>query len=232
MKTMKTMKVNYLLAIIVAITMVFASSATYSQCNKHQASTSASAAENQDVKPVCMNKHGMMNLTPEQEKQIDAIHQKQMKEVLPLKNLIAEKKAHLVTISTGDNVDLVAVNKTIDELYALKADIAKKRAAMKQEVRKLLNDEQKLLFDMKHAKNKGNGCDSGKNMSCGMGQHSGACCGMNKGMGGNGCCMGQKSENGCGIHQGQGNGCQQQGQGSCKDKADGNANKCCSQNKK
>ncbi|HNZ42606.1 MAG TPA: periplasmic heavy metal sensor [Bacteroidales bacterium] len=225
---MKTRKVNYLLAIVVAIAMVFASTNTYSQCNKQQTASKAQQVANQDEQAGCMNRQGMMNLTPEQEKQMDAIHQKHMKEVLPLKNLIAEKKAHLVTISSGDNVDLVAVNKTIDEMYALKADIAKKQAAMKQEVRKILNDDQKLIFDMNHAKKKGMGCDSGKKMGYGMGQHQGAGCGMNKGMQGQGCGMGQQSSAGCGMHQGkgmccpqqgQGFGCQQQGQGCCKDKA-------------
>lgn len=237
---MKTKKVNYLLALVVAIVMVFVSTNTFGQCDKKQTAPKAQQGAGQDEKAACMKSPGMMNLTAEQEKQMQAIHQKHMKEVLPLKNLIAEKKAHLVTVSTGDNVDLVAVNKTIDELYALKADIAKKQAAMKQDIRKLLDDDQKLMFDMKHAKNKGKGCESGENMGRGMGQHSGAGCGMDKGKDRQGCANGQHSPAGCGMQksqgsccpqQGQGSGCQQQGQGSCKDKA-GSPNSGCKQGNK
>ncbi len=237
---MKTKKVNYLLALVVAIVMVFVSTNTFGQCDKKQTAPKAQQGAGQDEKAACMKSPGMMNLTAEQEKQMQAIHQKHMKEVLPLKNLIAEKKAHLVTVSTGDNVDLVAVNKTIDELYALKADIAKKQAAMKQDIRKLLDDDQKLMFDMKHAKNKGNACESGENMGCGMGQHSNAGCGMDKGKDRQGCGNGQHSPAGCGMQksqgsccpqQGQGSGCQQQGQGSCKDKA-GSPNSGCKQGNK
>jgi Spy/CpxP family protein refolding chaperone len=145
------------------------------------------------------------DLTPEQQKQIDALKLTLIKESITQKNLIEEKKAHLKTISTGDNVDLVAVNKTLDELFALKADMAKKHEAFKQDVRKLLTADQKVMFDIHAGKGHGDGMREG----CGM-----------KGMGTGGCKM---QGNGPGMGMGNGNmkDCKQMGAGSrcCKEKA-------------
>ena len=118
------------------------------------------------------------------------------KETLPIKNQIDEKKAHLKTVSSGDNVDVTAVNKTIDEIYSLKADMAKKREAFRQDVRKLLNDEQKLAFDLHHAKFGDGEKGKGPKQNPGYGHGSGTGCGMGQGYGpGKGCC-GQKPDAG------------------------------------
>lgn len=246
---MKTTKIKLLMAFFIASVMVFATTGTYAQCQGQK-----QMGQQQGQQQVTTEKHGkgccgIKDLTPEQEKQMEALHQKMMKELLPIKNQIAEKKAHLKTISTGDNVDLVAVNKTIDELYALKAEIEKKKQAFKQDVRKLLNDEQKLMFDMHQAKGDGMGCGQeqgmkchGKSMgkSCGMGQGMQGCgmgqgmqgCGMGQGTGAAGCNMGQaKTGTGCsGMEQEQG-----AGKGSCKEKAaEGTGSQtpgCCKQKK-
>jgi len=223
---MKTKKIKLLTAFFIACVMMFATTATYAQCQGQKQMGQQQITPEKPGKGCC----GIKDLTPEQEKQMEALHQKMMKEVLPIKNQIAEKKAHLKTVSTGDNVDLVAVNKTIDELYALKAEIEKKKEALKQDVRKLLNDEQKLMFDMHHAKGDGMGCGDDQGMGCkgkgqgkGCGQggsmeqgNSGAGCGMGHGMGAAGCNMGQdKSGAGCsGMGQEQ-----ETGKGGCKDKA-------------
>jgi len=216
---MKTTKMKLLMVFFVAIAMVFATTATNAQCQGQK-----QMGQHQEQQQITTGMSGqgccgIKDLTPEQEKQMKELHQKMMKEVLPIKNQIAEKKAHLKTISTGDNVDLVAVNKTIDELYVLKAEIEKKKQALKQDVRKLLNDEQKLMFDMHHAKGDGMGCGQDQDMkchdkamgkNCGMGQGMQGC-GMGQGMGAAGCNMGQaKTGTGCsgmGQEQGAGKGC-------------------------
>ena len=106
------------------------------------------------------------DLTDAQKEQIKDMRTKHMKEILPLKNDLKEKEAHLQTISTGDNVDLNKVNAAIDEISIIRTDIAKKRAAFRQDVRKILTDDQRVYFDMhsghkKHMKHKHN---KGKNM--------------------------------------------------------------------
>ena len=49
-----------------------------------------------------------------------------------------------------------AINKTIDEISVLKNTMMKKREAHKQEIRKILNDEQRLFFDA-HSEKRGEG---------------------------------------------------------------------------
>jgi Spy/CpxP family protein refolding chaperone len=155
------------------------------------------------------------DLTPEQKKQIDVLKQKLIKESLPIKNQIEEKQAHLKTISTGDNVDMVAVNKTIDEIYALKAELQKKKMQFKQDVRKLLTEDQKLNFDIHCCVGNGEGCGHNNNMQgnmngCGNDHAMGNGCQTGQGQGQ--CCKNSTQSNGCGNHQ-DGNCCKNQGNG-------------------
>ncbi|HOY31854.1 MAG TPA: Spy/CpxP family protein refolding chaperone [Bacteroidales bacterium] len=231
---MKTMKLSFVMAILTAFSLMGANTATYAQCNKRQQQLQGdqpqqqvSPSDDQTGLPRCCPGF-IQDLTPEQGKQIDALHQKFMKEELPLNNLMKEKKAHLITVSAGDNADIATINKTIDEIYGIKAELAKKKEALKQDVRKLLNDEQKLMFDMHHSKGAGKGYGKMQGMGCEMGMNAGQGCGMQQGMGGQGCHMGQK-KSGCGMQQGMdGQGCnmgqkqsgcgmqQGQGKGCCK----------------
>lgn len=143
-------------------------------------------------------------LTDEQKTKIEALRLTFMKELLPLKNLLAEKEARLRTLTTGDKIDLTAANAVIDEIAAIHAQIQKLKLAHRMEVRKLLNDEQKLWFDM-------HDCQGG----CGMGQGhgKGQACGQQH-QGGNGNCNQQRGNNsGCGGQQqgGTPSGCGSQG---------------------
>jgi Spy/CpxP family protein refolding chaperone len=91
-------------------------------------------------------------LTKEQQDKIDKLKMDMAKDAISLKNQIEEKRAHLKTISMVDQPDMTAINKTIDEMYVLKSELAKKKAAHIQKVRKILTPEQRLHFDMQHAK--------------------------------------------------------------------------------
>jgi len=93
------------------------------------------------------------DLTDAQKTQLKDMRTANMKEMLPLRNEIQEKQAHLKTVSTGDNVNMNDVNKTLEELSAIKLVMAKKRAAHRHEIRKILTDDQRVFFDM-HAGNK------------------------------------------------------------------------------
>ena len=154
---MKTVKFKTITAILVALllsvnTNIFAQSGKKSShlVEKHQDGKKCSHD---------MKKHhdgmGFLNLTDEQKSKIKKLKTANMKEMLPLKNQIGEKKAHIRTLTTADNVDMNAVNKTIDDIGSMKATMMKKQAAHKQEIRKLLNDEQRIHFDMKMSKHNG-----------------------------------------------------------------------------
>ena len=90
-----------------------------------------------------------LKLTTEQKKSIFDLKSNLQKSVLPVKNMIGEKKAHLKTLSTVDNPDMNAINSTIDEIASLKAQIMKLKMANRQEIRKLLTDKQRVIFDTK-----------------------------------------------------------------------------------
>jgi Spy/CpxP family protein refolding chaperone len=86
-------------------------------------------------------------ITDEQKKQIKDFKVQQMKEMLPLKNQLGEKKAHLKTLETSDTPDMKAINQLIDEMGSIQVSMRKKQAEFTQKVRKILTDEQRILFD-------------------------------------------------------------------------------------
>jgi Spy/CpxP family protein refolding chaperone len=101
------------------------------------------------------------DLTDGQKEQINDLKTQHMKEVLPLRNLVQEKQAQLKSISTGDKVDMDKVNNTIEEIGKIKIDLAKKRAAHRQEIRNVLTEDQRVIFDsmpMKRGRFAGNDC--------------------------------------------------------------------------
>ncbi|MBI5219308.1 MAG: Spy/CpxP family protein refolding chaperone [Bacteroidia bacterium] len=106
---------------------------------------------------------GIKGLTDEQKEKIKKMRVANRKEMMQYKNQLAEKKAHLKTLETTDNPDMTSINKTIDEMGAVKTEMLKKQAAHKQEIRKLLNDEQRLQFDMNHKMMKKNKKKKGPN---------------------------------------------------------------------
>jgi len=88
-----------------------------------------------------------LNLSSEQEVAIRAIMLDCKKETLPLNNELGEKKARLRTLSSADEYDVAALNNVVDEMSELNASIQKVNLAKKEEIRALLNDDQKILFD-------------------------------------------------------------------------------------
>lgn len=138
-------------------------------------------------------------LTDDQKKQIKAKGVTLHKELNYLEAQIKEKKAHIRTLELAPDPDLTALNKTIDEMMVLKGDIIKKKTAHHQEIRKMLNDEQKMIFDqhMGHSKCKGKGKKGHGSNCCEDGAMKGPGCGSQSGAG-----------SGCGTHgAGAGSGC-------------------------
>ncbi len=91
---------------------------------------------------------GIPDLTEEQKTELQKMKTAHMKEVLPLKNALNEKQAHLKTISTGDNPDINAIYSEIDKIGQLKTEIQKKRAKHRQDIRQILTEDQRIIFDM------------------------------------------------------------------------------------
>jgi len=111
------------------------------------------------------NKERMMNLpgiTDEQKENMKEIRLTGMKAMQPLRNLVGEKMAKLQTLESAEKADLNAINKVIDEIASIKTAQAKIRAANKQKIRSLLNDEQRVIFDSKRHKRGQKGQRHGK----------------------------------------------------------------------
>jgi Spy/CpxP family protein refolding chaperone len=95
-----------------------------------------------------------------------------MKEVMPLKNQLNELEAHLKTLTTGTNPDMNVIYAEIEKMGKIKTDLQKMKAKHHQDVRKLLTDEQRVMFDMHSGKGfgkhgKGFGQGQGPGMHCG-----------------------------------------------------------------
>jgi len=90
-----------------------------------------------------------MKFTEEQQKKMHSMKLSLQKEMLPLRNEIGENRAKLKSLSTAENADMKAINNLIDEDSKLKASIAKLLAANHQEIRKMLTEEQRIIFDSK-----------------------------------------------------------------------------------
>lgn len=89
----------------------------------------------------------MLDLNNDQKEQIKAIMLNGKKESIPFENQLREKKARLRTLSSGNTYDVQALNIVADEMAEIQASIKKIHIAKKGEIRALLTDDQKVIFD-------------------------------------------------------------------------------------
>lgn len=91
-------------------------------------------------------------LTAEQKEVIKKLRLETEKQMKPLKNELRELTAHQQTLMTADKADLNAINKNIDKISGVKAEMAKIRAKQHQEFRSQLTEEQLIKFDSRKGK--------------------------------------------------------------------------------
>jgi Spy/CpxP family protein refolding chaperone len=87
------------------------------------------------------------DLTDQQAEQIKSMRVEHMKEMQSLRNQIGEKKARLRTLSTVDKVNMTEINKVIDEIGKIQTQMMKMKEQHRQDVRKMLSDDQRIFFD-------------------------------------------------------------------------------------
>ncbi len=90
---------------------------------------------------------GIPNLNKEQNESIRKLQISFGQNILPIENEIREKDAKLNTLTCIKEPDMKAINTIVDEIGALKTKIAKMQIAHDMDIRKILNDEQRLIFD-------------------------------------------------------------------------------------
>ena len=85
--------------------------------------------------------------TAEQKETMKNLHLETAKQVKPLRNELNELMAKQKTLTTAENADINAINKNIDKMAEVKANMAKIHAKQQQEIRKMLTEEQLIRFD-------------------------------------------------------------------------------------
>lgn len=121
----------------------------------------------------------LTDLTADQKTKMGTLRTQMQKATLPLLNEIKELEAKLTTLESADKVDMAKINQVIEQSTIKKAGVRKLRAQFKQDVRKILTEEQRVAFDMRqmrkgsrkgmgthHGRRMGNGNQSG-NRNCG-----------------------------------------------------------------
>ena len=94
-----------------------------------------------------------LNLTIEQKEAFKQGVITMHKQLQPLRNELGEAEAHQKTLNSSEKPDFGAINKNIDKIAGIRAEMAKIQTKNHLEMRAQLTDEQRLKFDMfKHGK--------------------------------------------------------------------------------
>ena len=87
------------------------------------------------------------NLTPEQEEQIRNLHTAQLEQRIQFRGQMNELRARKQTLMTEKSPDMDALSAVIDQMTALRGEMAKQAIEHRQKIRNLLTDEQRVHFD-------------------------------------------------------------------------------------
>lgn len=111
-----------------------------------------------------------LNLTDDQEKKLDELRTPHMKTMQDFRADMNIKEAEYEKLMKADKPDMKAINAKIDEISKLHGDMMKERSKHQQDVRALLTDDQKVMFDAhigmqgKHGMGQMHGMKGGKGM--------------------------------------------------------------------
>ena len=84
----------------------------------------------------------VLDLSDDQKDAMLSLRTNHQKEIQLSQNLLNEKRAHLKTLLSAPDHDKKAINKTIDEMSSMKADMLKSRIANHEEMKSILTPEQ------------------------------------------------------------------------------------------
>ncbi len=89
----------------------------------------------------------LLNLTDEQRKSFKEINSKHLSVVQEIKKEMTKKKLEMQLEKMEDKIDISLVNKLIDDLSDLEAELRKSEFSRNLEIRYLLDDEQEVRFE-------------------------------------------------------------------------------------
>jgi Spy/CpxP family protein refolding chaperone len=93
--------------------------------------------------------HDELNLTDEQQTQVEALALAHQKQMMTLNNQLRDVRTQMKLLVTKDNPATADVKKLADQIGQFSSQIAQENANHKIAVRNLLTAEQKVKFDMK-----------------------------------------------------------------------------------
>ena len=89
----------------------------------------------------------ILNLTDQQRKSFREINSNHLSVTKPLKKEMMKKKLEMQLEKMEDKIDVSTVNKLIDEISDLEAEMRKSEFSRNLEIRSLLDDEQQIRLD-------------------------------------------------------------------------------------
>ena len=96
------------------------------------------------------------DLTEDQEQAIEKLKTSHLKKANAFRADLKVLKAELNKLELAENPDRKKINSKIDEVFVLKAKMAKEASNHRQEVRSLLTEDQRVIFDA-HARKRHKG---------------------------------------------------------------------------
>lgn len=134
-------------AVITAL--LLASTISYAQYGRHDGGGRHGNGYGRGYENHSMNppRHEQLDLTDEQKGKIDEVKLASAKKLTQSQNKINELEAQLNTTITQDKVDKSKMNVLIEEIGKLRTEIRKERMDDHLEIRELLTDKQKVIFD-------------------------------------------------------------------------------------
>ena len=89
----------------------------------------------------------ILNLTDDQRKSFREINSNHLSVTKPLKKEMMKKKLEMQLEKMEDKIDVTTINKLIDEISDLEAEVRKTEFSRNLEIRSLLDDEQQIRLD-------------------------------------------------------------------------------------
>lgn len=94
----------------------------------------------------------MLDLNEDQKTLLENIHLNGQKAMLPMRNKVQEMNAKLITLSMADEYDQLAINEQIREISDLQADMRILKFSHRNQIRRILDENQRIKFDNFHQK--------------------------------------------------------------------------------
>ena len=101
-------------------------------------------------------------LTKDQDAQVLKLRADHFRKAELTRAEIGEKQARMNTLRLAENPDAKAIDKTIDEIAALRGNLMKERETHRRDVKALLTDDQKVWFDANNRQGRGQGVGKGQ----------------------------------------------------------------------